>query len=66
MANSNVHAIDPLPMVALGGGLGRGDRHIVLDRRTQIGNLWLSVANRFGAPLDSFGDSTGTVELFTR
>ena len=29
MANSNVHAIDPLPMIAVGGGLGRGHRHIV-------------------------------------
>ena len=64
MANPNVHAIDPLPMVAVGGGVGRGNRHLVLGRQTQIGNLWLSVANRFGAEMDSFGDSTGTVELF--
>jgi hypothetical protein len=64
MANSNVHAIDPLPMVAVGGRLGKGDRHVVLPQRTQIGNLWLTVANHMGAPLDKFGDSTGTVELF--
>ena len=64
MANSNVHAIDPLPMVAVGGRLGKGDRHVVLPQRTQIGNLWLSVANHMGTPLEKFGDSTGTVELF--
>jgi hypothetical protein len=64
MANSNVHATDPLPMVAVGGRLGRGDRHVVLPHRTQIGNLWLTVSNHMGAPLTSFGDSTGTIDLF--
>jgi hypothetical protein len=64
MGNSNIHATDPLPMVAAGGRLGRGDRHVVLPQRTQIGNLWLSVANHMGAPLEKFGDSTGTVPLF--
>jgi hypothetical protein len=64
MGNSNIHATDPLPMVAVGGRLGRGDRHVVLPQRTQIGNLWLTVANHMGAPLPSFGDSTGTVQLF--
>ena len=48
MGNSNVHATDPLPMLALGGGGGKGDRHIVLAKKTEIGNLWLTVANQFG------------------
>lgn len=65
MGNPNVHATDPLPMVAVGGALGPGDRHLVLADRTQIGNLWLSVGQRFGAPLDRFGESTGSVDLFT-
>ena len=30
--------------------VGRGDRHVVLPQKTEIGNLWLSVANHFGAP----------------
>jgi hypothetical protein len=64
MGNSNVHATDPLPMLALGGGVGGGARHVVLREKTEIGNLWLTVANRFGASLDRFGDSDGTVELF--
>ena len=41
-----------------------GNRHIVLPQKTENGNLWLSVANQFGSSLDSFGQSTGTVELF--
>ena len=64
MANSNVHATDPLPMVAVGGGLGRGNRHLVLPKDTPIGNLWLTVANRFGSEQRTFGQSTGTIELF--
>jgi Protein of unknown function (DUF1552) len=64
MANSNVHAIDPLPMVAVGGGLGRGNRHIVLPKQTQIGNLWVSVAQHYGVELDHLGHSTGTIDLF--
>jgi hypothetical protein len=64
MGNSNVHATDPLPMLAAGGGAGRGRRHLVLPERTEIGNLWLSVANKFGASLDRFGESTGTVDFF--
>ena len=64
MGNSNVHATDPLPMLAFGGGAGPGGRHVVLREKTEIGNLWLTVANRFGAPLERFGDSDGTVEVF--
>jgi hypothetical protein len=64
MANSNIHATDPLPMVAVGGGTGKGNRHIVLPKETQIGNLWLTVANRFDSPISKFGESTGTVEFF--
>jgi hypothetical protein len=64
MGNSNVHATDPLPMLAFGGGAGRGARHVVLREKTEIGNLWLTVANRFGESLDRFGESDGTVEVF--
>jgi len=64
MGNSNVHATDPLPMLAFGGGAGKGARHVVLKEKTEIGNLWLTVANRFGGSLDRFGESDGTVELF--
>ncbi|HVQ13410.1 MAG TPA: DUF1552 domain-containing protein [Vicinamibacterales bacterium] len=65
MANSNVHATDPLPMVAVGGGAGtKGNRHIVLPKETQLGNLWLNVANHFDSPMSKFGESTGTAEFF--
>ena len=64
MGNSNVHATDPLPMIAMGGGTGKGNRHLVLKPKTEIGNLWLTVANKFGGSFDSFGESNGTVDFF--
>ena len=64
MANSNVHATDPLPMIVVGGGAGKANRHLVLKPKTEIGNLWLSVANKAGADMPNFGESTGTVDFF--
>jgi hypothetical protein len=64
MGNSNVHATDPLPMIAVGGGAGRANRHLVLPARTEIGNLWLSVANKCGDEMTAFGESTGSVDFF--
>jgi len=62
MGNAHVHATDPLPMVAVGGGVRA--RHLVLPERTEIGNLWLSLANAYGDERERFGESTGTVGFF--
>jgi hypothetical protein len=64
MGNPNQHASDPLPMLAVGGGVGKGHRHIQLKPRTPVGNLWLSVAKKYESPIDHVGDSNGTIELF--
>ena len=48
MGNPNGHLTDPLPVIGLGGGLGKGYRHIELPERTPVGDLWLSVAHKFG------------------
>ena len=63
MADSNVHATDPLPLVAIGGGVGTGHRHIELPTRTPVGNFWLNVAEKFGKPMEHFGDSTGKTDV---
>ncbi len=63
MADSNVHATDPLPIIAVGGGVGTGHRHIELPTRTPVGNFWLNVAEKFGKPMDRFGDSTGKTDV---
>jgi hypothetical protein len=63
MGNPNVHAAGPLPIVAIGGGAGRGNRHLQTTANTPVGNLWLGIAGKYGSQLDSFGVSTGRVEL---
>jgi hypothetical protein len=63
MADSNVHATDPLPLIAIGGGVGAGHRHEQLPTRTPVGNFWLNVAEKFGKPMDRFGDSTGKTDV---
>jgi hypothetical protein len=65
MGNPNPHASDPLPVAAIGGAVGKGHRHVQVTPRTPVGNLWLSIANRYGSDLTTFGDSNGRVdELF--
>ena len=62
MGDSNAHASDPLPVIAAGGGVGRGHRHVQVATRTPVGNLWMAVSEKFGNPQKEFGDSTGTVD----
>jgi hypothetical protein len=64
MSDSNGHVSDPLPMVMIGGGVGKGARHVQVPTRTPIGNLWRNVADRFGTPMEQFGDSNGVTNVF--
>jgi hypothetical protein len=65
MSDGNGHTGGPLPMAVIGGGAGRvkGNRHVVLPAQTPQANLLLSVAQTMGVEADSFGRSTGTVDL---
>jgi hypothetical protein len=66
MGDPNGHNSDPLPLVAVGGGVGKGHRHIQLSKQTPVGNLWRAVAAKYGRSIEQFGDSTGIVDgLFT-
>ena len=67
MGNPNVHDHTNLPTIVAGGGAGkmRGGRHIQYDKPPPLANLHLSLLNKVGVPMESFADSTGTVdELF--
>jgi Protein of unknown function (DUF1552) len=64
MGNPNQHATGPLPMVVAGGGVARRNRHLELPVSTPVGNLWLTVANKLDHPMEKFGESTGTIDLF--
>jgi hypothetical protein len=65
MGDSNVHNHDPLPILLAGGGAGRlvGGRHISAGKKVPLSNLHLSVLHKAGVEVDSFGDSTGTVDI---
>jgi hypothetical protein len=64
MGNPNQHASDPLPLLAIGGGVGKGHRHIQMAPRTPVGNLWMAVAQHYGSHPESIGESNGTVDFF--
>ena len=63
MANSNLHTNYPLPNIIVGGAAGRlkGGRQVELPERTSISNLHLTVLNKAGLEMKSFGDSTGEI-----
>jgi hypothetical protein len=61
MSNSNAHDHYPLPTLVVGKGAGRikGGQHLVYPDRTPLANLHLTMLQRAGIEMDSFGDSTG-------
>jgi len=65
MSDGQAHNAYPLPFTLVGGAGGRlkGNRFIVAPEWTSIANVWLSVADMFGTPLEKFGESTGRVQL---
>ena len=63
MASSDLHSNYPLPNILVGGGAGelKGGQQLELPERTTISNLHLTVLNKAGLELESFGDSTGEI-----
>ena len=63
-SDGNRHNHDNLPTLLLGkgGGAVTAGRH-VRHNGDPITNLWLSMLDRVGAPLDRLGDSTGRLAL---
>jgi hypothetical protein len=65
MSNGNQHDHEPLPLVLVGGASGKlqGNRHVVAAPHTPMSNLLLSMLDKLGVQRDSFGDSTGKLEI---
>jgi len=63
MSNSNAHDHYPLPNVVVGGGRGRhnGGQHVKAEDHTPMTNLILTLLHKSDVPLESLGDSTGTI-----
>ena len=64
IGDGNRHNHDELPIVLAGGGRGSisAGRHLRFPRGTPLTNLYLSLLDRMGVPLDKFGDSSGKLE----
>jgi hypothetical protein len=65
MSESNTHLRLDVPTLLVGGDGGRvkGGRHIKAAPETPLANFMLGLGNRFGAEMDRFGLSTGSMEL---
>jgi hypothetical protein len=63
MSNSNAHDHFPLPNVLVGGARGRhnGGQHIKEVDHTPMTNLILTMLHKADVPIESLGDSTGTI-----
>ena len=64
MGDPDAHDHSNLPIVVAGGAAGnmRGGRHIRFKDPEPLSNLHLTLLNKVGVPLETFSDSTGTVE----
>jgi hypothetical protein len=64
ISDGNIHFHLDLPTVLVGGGAGtlKGGRHLRFKDDTAIANLYVSVLDKLGMPVESFGDSTGKLE----
>ncbi len=65
MGDSNVHEHKRLPLFIAGHGNGtvKGNLHLRCPQGTPMANVLLTLGNKLGLELKSFGDSTGEVAI---
>ncbi|MEY4379375.1 MAG: hypothetical protein RLZ85_1256 [Verrucomicrobiota bacterium] len=63
--DGNKHDIDDLPLLLAGGGAGtiRSGRRLISPKKTPMCNLHRALMERMGVKKDTFGDSTGVLQL---
>jgi len=61
LSEGNTHDHSNLPLVLAGGGCGklRPGRHVRYADETPMTNLYVSMLDRMGLPVESMGDSNG-------
>jgi hypothetical protein len=61
IGDGNRHNHDDLPILVAGrgGGTIKTGRHVEYKKGLPLNNLYLSILDNLGAPIDSLGDSTG-------
>jgi hypothetical protein len=64
MGDPNVHDHQNLPIIVAGGAAGNmcGGRHIRFEQPTALANLHLTLLEKVGVRIDSFADSSGTID----
>ena len=65
MSDGNTHNNYSVPVVVVGGRDQKikGNRHLRYPKGTPLANLSLTLIDKFGAPMERFGDSTGELDL---
>jgi hypothetical protein len=65
LSNSDQHSHIDLPLVLVGGGAGslKGGRHLRFPKDTPMNNLHMAMLEKVGVNIETFGDSTGRVQL---
>ena len=63
MGNPNLHDHTKLPILVAGGAAGnmQGGRHLRYEQPTPLANLHVTLLDKVGVRLETFADSTGTV-----
>ncbi len=64
LSDGNQHLHVNLPLLLISGQI-KGGRHIRYSSDTPVTNLWLTMLDKVGVPVDSMGDSTGKLELLS-
>ncbi|HEV8543267.1 MAG TPA: DUF1552 domain-containing protein [Verrucomicrobiae bacterium] len=64
-SDGNRHDPNNLPIILAGRGGGKikSGRHIACEKNTPLCNLYVSMLDRMGTPVESFGDSTGAIDI---
>jgi hypothetical protein len=65
LSDGNQHNFSPLPIVLAGRAAGqlKGGRHLQFPKDTHMTNLLLAMMDKLGVHSDTFGDSTGRLEI---
>lgn len=63
MSNASAHNFNPLPTVVIGhaGGTIKGGQHLIAPAGTPLNNLWVTLLNRNGIPVERIGNSSGEI-----
>jgi hypothetical protein len=64
LSDSNAHDHENLPALIVGGTPDqfKGDRHVRCAQHTPMTNLFLTILDKIGVPIDKMGNSSGRLD----